>query len=99
MVKIGFYGAAGEVTGSNFLVETEKHNYIVDCGLFQGADTFNESNSQPFAYAPADAAAVMVTHAHLDHIGRLPKLVEAGFRGPIYATEATVDLAILVLKD
>src|SRR6476659_2606121 len=99
MVKVSFFGAAGEVTGSNFLIETETAKYIVDCGLFQGKDTIADLNDDPFPYNPAEVKAVMVTHAHLDHIGRLPKLVRDGFHGPIYATEATIELATIVLKD
>jgi len=99
MVKIGFFGAAGEVTGSNFLIETDSHKYIVDCGLFQGAETLADLNDEPFAYAPNTVEAVIVTHAHLDHIGRLPKLVAEGYRGPIFATRATLELTGLVLKD
>jgi len=96
---VHFYGAAGEVTGSNFLIETGSHKYVVDCGLFQGADSLTEHNSDPFAYDPKEVEAVVITHAHLDHIGRLPMLVKEGFRGPIYATEATIELTSLVLKD
>lgn len=99
MVKLGFYGAAGEVTGSNFLIDTGEHKYVVDCGLFQGADEITEHNDEPFAYKPSEVEAVIVTHAHLDHIGRLPMLVRDGFRGPIFATEATIELAGLVLQD
>jgi metallo-beta-lactamase family protein len=99
MVKVSFFGAAGEVTGSNFLVETDKHKYIVDCGLFQGAETLSDLNDDPFAYSPSEIDAVIVTHAHLDHIGRLPKLVAEGYKGPIFGTRATLELAALVLKD
>lgn len=99
MVKVSFYGAAGEVTGSNFLIETDQHKYIVDCGLFQGADAWTEHNDEPFSYAPSEVEAVIVTHAHLDHIGRLPKLVAEGYRGPIFGTRATLELTTLVLKD
>jgi len=99
MARVGFFGAAGEVTGSNFLIETNTAKYMVDCGLFQGRDTISDLNDQPFAYTPAETEAVIVTHAHLDHIGRLPKLVRAGYRGPIFATEATIELSTIVLKD
>lgn len=99
MVRIGFYGAAGEVTGSNFLVDTGEHKYIVDCGLFQGEDEITEHNDEPFKYSPSAVEAVIVTHAHLDHVGRLPKLVAEGYRGPIFATEATIELSGLVLRD
>jgi len=99
MTKVSFYGAAGFVTGSNFLVESDKDKYVVDCGLFQGRHEIIELNDDPFAYDPKQVKAVIVTHAHLDHIGRLPKLVRDGFRGPIYATEATIELATIVLED
>lgn len=98
MVTISFYGAAGEVTGSNFLVETGRTKYVIDCGLFQGQGSF-EDNQQELPYHAEEVSAVLVTHAHLDHIGRLPKLVKDGYRGPILATEATIELAVLVLKD
>ncbi len=99
MIKLGFYGAAGGVTGSNFLVETDSRRYIVDCGLFQGRDARLEENYRSFGYEPRTIQAVVITHAHLDHVGRLPKLVAEGYRGPIYATEPTIELAILALKD
>jgi metallo-beta-lactamase family protein len=99
MADIKFYGAAGEVTGSNHLVTTDKYQYVVDCGLFQGADSFTEHNEKPFAFDPKAVDAVIITHAHLDHIGRLPKLVKEGFRGPIYATRPTIELMALTLKD
>ena len=98
MTKVSFFGAAGEVTGSNFLIETDTDKYIVDCGLFQGRDTISELNDQPLAYDPSTAGAVIVTHAHLDHIGRLPVLVRHGYRGPIFATEATIELATIFLN-
>lgn len=99
MTKVSFFGAAGEVTGSNFLIETDTDKYIVDCGLFQGRDTISDLNDKPLAYNPAESSAVIVTHAHLDHIGRLPVLVRGGYHGPIFATEATIELATIVLKD
>ncbi len=99
MVKLGFYGAAGEVTGSNFLIETDKHKYVVDCGLFQGAGEFTELNDDPFEYPAGEVDALIVTHAHLDHIGRIPKLVAEGFTGPIIGTKATLELTSLVLRD
>jgi metallo-beta-lactamase family protein len=98
MARISFYGAAGEVTGSNFLVETDKHQYLVDCGLHQGMGSY-EANQKPLPYPADKIDAVIVTHAHLDHVGRIPILVKNGFHGPIYATAATVELAHLVLKD
>lgn len=99
MTKVSFFGAAGEVTGSNFLVDTGEHKYVVDCGLFQGGDQNAAHNTDPFGYNPAEVNAVIVTHSHLDHIGRLPVLVKEGYRGNFYATEATIELTGLVLKD
>lgn len=99
MAKVFFYGAAGEVTGSNFLIETGEHTYVLDCGLFQGSDVMTEQNDEPLAYDATKVEAVVVTHAHLDHIGRLPVLVKNGFRGPIFATEATIELTAITLKD
>ncbi|HUD20843.1 MAG TPA: MBL fold metallo-hydrolase [Candidatus Saccharimonadales bacterium] len=98
MSKVTFYGAAGEVTGSNFLVETADKKYLVDCGLFQGLDSAQE-NEQSFGFEPSQVDALIVTHAHLDHVGRVPKLVKEGFHGSIYTTAATLELAQLVLKD
>lgn len=99
MVTLHFYGAAGEITGSNHLIDTGEHKYIVDCGLFQGSHELTKHNVDDFPFDPATIDAVMVTHAHLDHIGRLPKLVKDGYRGPIYATEATIELSTITLKD
>jgi len=98
-MKIHFFGAAGEVTGSNSLVETGNKKIIVDCGMFQGSD-FNEGkNHDPLPYEAKDISAVLVTHAHLDHTGRLPILVKNGYTGFFYANPATVDLTELVLHD
>jgi len=99
MIRIGFYGASGEVTGSNFVLEEGERRYVIDCGLFQGGDEPLEQNEQPFPYHPKEIDAVAITHAHLDHVGRLPKLVREGFRGPIFTTDATAELASLVLED
>jgi len=98
MVKVTFFGAAGMVTGSNHLIETDNHRFVVDCGLFQGMG-LAEHNHEPFGYAAEEVEAVIITHAHLDHIGRLPMLVKEGFAGPIYATQATIDLMHLALAD
>lgn len=99
MATISFYGAAGEVTGSNFLVDTGENRYLIDCGLFQGSQHAAESNMADFKFEPSEVDAMIVTHAHLDHIGRIPKLVKDGYRGPIYATAATIELTQLVLED
>ncbi len=101
-VKITFHGGTGSVTGANFLVEVEGEapvRFLVDCGLFQGRKEDEERNFDPFPYEPASIDALIVTHAHLDHIGRIPRLVSQGFKGPIYSTEATRDIAALSLED
>lgn len=98
--KITFHGGAGEVTGANILIEFETQTILVDCGLHQG-EAFNvdEKNKEPFAYNPGSVHALFITHAHADHIGRVPFLVRTGFHGVIYSTPETRALAELVLKD
>jgi metallo-beta-lactamase family protein len=98
-VKLGFLGGATTVTGSQFLVSTDRARVIVDCGLFQGSPSEVERNRVPLAYDPATIDAFVLTHAHLDHCGLLPVVVRAGYRGPVFATRATVELAGLVLLD
>lgn len=98
-MKLSFHGAAGEVTGACTLLETETEKILVDCGLFQGGEEHEQQNFIEFKFKPQALSAVIVTHAHLDHIGRLPLLVRAGYQGPIYATPATVELARFVLED
>jgi len=99
-MKITVLGAAGgEVTGSCYLVETAQAKVIVDCGLFQGGEHGKELNRSPLEKAAEELDAVLLTHAHLDHTGRLPLLAKAGFTGPIYATPATIDMATLILRD
>jgi metallo-beta-lactamase family protein len=98
-IRIQFLGAAGCVTGSQFLVDTGSSRVLVDCGMFQGSPEETDRNRMPFAFDVETLDAVLLTHAHLDHCGRLPALVRAGFRGPIHATAATVDLAEIVLRD
>lgn len=92
-----FFGAAGAVTGSNFLLDTGSAKLLVDCGLIQGMG--EEHNWDDFPYDPNEVSCLIVTHAHLDHIGRIPKLVKDGFKGRIISTEATKALAEPVLED
>jgi metallo-beta-lactamase family protein len=98
-ITIQFLGAAGCVTGSQFLVTVGERRVLVDCGMFQGSPEETERNLLPFAFEAASLDAAVLTHAHLDHCGRLPALVKAGFSGPIHATHATADLAEIVLLD
>ncbi|MDP2743724.1 MAG: MBL fold metallo-hydrolase [Dehalococcoidia bacterium] len=96
--KLRFLGAAGNVTGSRYLLETGNRRLLVDCGLHQERE-FRARDWQPFPVSPDTIDAVLLTHAHLDHCGMLPKLVHEGFRGRIYCTEATAELAQLILLD
>jgi metallo-beta-lactamase family protein len=99
-MKITVHGAGGgEVTGSAYLLETQSAKVLVDCGLFQGASKAENHNRLPKKGAFNKLDAVILTHAHLDHTGRLPLLTRAGYTGPIYATPATIDVAQLILKD
>ena len=98
-MKISFHGAAQDVTGSCHLVEAAGRRILVDCGLFQGSRSLQEDNNGPFGFNERDIDCVLLTHAHLDHCGRLPLLVKRGFRGEIVATQATTELARLVLLD
>ncbi len=98
-MKLTFYGAAREVTGSCTLVETPTARVLIDCGLFQAGPTSYERNIAPFPFDPKSIDAVIITHAHIDHIGRLPRLVKEGFQGRIFATHPTRLLAKLMLQD
>jgi metallo-beta-lactamase family protein len=98
-ITINFALGARTVTGSNFLIESQNRKILVDCGLLQGEKTAEETNREDFPYNPAEIDALFVTHAHMDHVGRIPKLVRDGFKGPIYSTNATKDLAALMLDD
>lgn len=98
-MRVSFYGACREVTGSNILVEAAGKKILLDCGLFQGYRLAEERNFAPFSYDPRTIDALIIGHAHLDHTGRLPKLVRDGFRGQIFCTEPTKDLVQLVLED
>jgi metallo-beta-lactamase family protein len=96
---LGFYGGVGSVTGANFMLDTGQCAILVDCGLVQGSEFAPEINAAPFVYNPADIDVLIVTHAHADHIGRIPKLVKDGFRGVIYSTPPTKDLSAVMLED
>jgi len=94
-----FVGGAGTVTGANFLFETGKKKILIDCGLLQGGSRGRAENYEDFAYDPASIDILFVTHAHSDHIGRIPKLVRDGFKGVIYSTPATHDLSEVMFSD
>ena len=96
---VGFYGGVGSVTGANFLLDTGGSALLIDCGLIQGGGPSANENAKPFPYNPADVATLVVTHAHTDHIGRIPKLMRDGFRGVIYSTPPTKALAEIMLRD
>ncbi|MGE0449703.1 MAG: MBL fold metallo-hydrolase RNA specificity domain-containing protein [Vicinamibacterales bacterium] len=99
MPSLTFLGAAGTVTGSKYLIDTGSHNVLVDCGLFQGLKELRLRNWQPLSVDPAAVDAVILTHAHLDHCGYLPRLVAGGFKGRIFCTAGTRDLCTLILPD
>ena len=99
MAKLTFLGAAGTVTGSKYLVEAEGKRLLVDCGLFQGLKELRLRNWNPLPENPSSFDWCVLTHAHLDHTGYLPRLVRDGFRGPIYADAATIELCNLLLPD
>ena len=103
-MKVTFYGGTGSVTGANFLLEhinTEGKNIkiLIDCGLMQGTKTSDNFNRDPFPYSPSEIDFLLVTHAHIDHIGRIPKLVKDGFKGRIISTPPTRDIAEYLLED
>jgi len=98
-VRLSFHGAARGVTGSCHLLECAGKRVLIDCGLYQGGREIDEENAEPFGFEPAGIDVVLLTHAHLDHCGRLPLLVKEGFRGEIITTAASRELARLVLLD
>ena len=99
MSTLTFLGATGTVTGSKYLLEAGGERLMVDCGLFQGAKELRLRNWNPLPVPPASIQWLLLTHAHLDHIGYIPRLVKDGFRGQILTSPATVDLAKIVLPD
>ena len=98
-MRLEFLGAAHTVTGSCYLLETQERHYLIDCGMFQGSRRIREHNYEDFTFNPADIESVILTHAHVDHCGLIPKLVHDGFQGTVYATKATCDLAQIMLPD
>jgi metallo-beta-lactamase family protein len=98
-MKLTFLGGVGTVTGSKYLIESGSQRLLVDCGLFQGLKHLRERNWKPLSFTPGSFDAVVLTHAHLDHSGFLPRLVRTGYRGPVYCTAATRDLLEILLLD
>jgi metallo-beta-lactamase family protein len=98
-MKIAFHGAAREVTGSCHRIETKGGHFLLDCGLIQGGPERHERNRRPFPFSPGEIRAVVLSHAHIDHAGRLPLLVKSGFEGPIFATGPTAELCRIMLAD
>ncbi len=98
-MKLHFYGGARSVTGANYLLEDKDIKILVDCGLVQGVRHAEEKNYEDFPYNPKDIDYLLLTHAHIDHTGRIPKLYKDGFRGKIITTKATKDLAYYILSD
>ncbi|MDD5569265.1 MAG: MBL fold metallo-hydrolase, partial [Candidatus Pacebacteria bacterium] len=97
-MKISFCGACREVTGSCVLIETDSRKFLVDCGMYQGIGDY-EKNSEDFPFDPKTVDFVLLSHAHADHCGRLPKLWRDGFRGKIFCTKPTAGLAELIMYD
>lgn len=99
MATISFWGGVGSVTGSKYLIESNGSRVLVDCGMFQGLKELRERNWQAPPFDPASLDAVLITHAHIDHTGYLPRLVAQGFRGPVYCSRGTADLVRILLPD
>lgn len=98
-MRVHFHGAAGEVTGSLHEVEAAGRRVLLDCGMIQGSPEAERRNSDSFPFEPSQIDALVISHAHIDHIGRVPLLVKRGFRGPIHAQQATADLMPVMLMD
>src|SRR3989304_9419666 len=98
-MKLTFFGGATHVTGANYLLEAGGLRILVDCGLIQGSRYNDEANHAPFAYDTGSVDALFITHSHVDHMGRIPKLVAEGYSGPVYASEPTAALIEAALPD
>ena len=98
-MKLTFLGATGTVTGSKYLLESGTRKIMIDCGLFQGQKELRLQNWAPPPVDPGNLDAILLTHAHLDHSGYIPKMVKSGFFGPIYCSQATFDLCKIILPD
>lgn len=99
MIQLGFYGAAETVTGSKYLLEADGHRVLIDCGLFQGLKELRLKNWAALPFSPSAVSAILLTHAHIDHSGYLPRFAAQGYRGPIHCTSATSDLLEILLFD
>ena len=99
MSTLSFWGGVGTVTGSKYLIETDRAGVLVDCGMFQGLNELRERNWQEPPFDPRRVDAVLITHAHIDHTGYLPRLVRHGFSGPVYCSRGTADLLRILLPD
>ncbi len=98
-MRLQFFGAAGEVTGSCHIIECNGQRILLDCGMIQGGRRSEQRNREPFPFDPREVDAVVLSHAHIDHSGRLPLLLKRGFSGPVHAHNATCDLAEILLED
>lgn len=99
MATLSFWGGVGTVTGSKYLLETDRARVLVDCGMFQGLKELRERNWQPPPFDPRTLDSVLITHAHIDHTGYLPRLVREGFNGPVYCSRGTAELLKILLPD
>jgi metallo-beta-lactamase family protein len=99
LASISFWGGVGTVTGSKYLIQTDRARVLVDCGMFQGLKELRERNWQEPPFNPRAIDAVLITHAHIDHTGYLPRLVRQGLHGPVYCSRGTADLLKILLPD
>ena len=97
--QLTFYGATGTVTGSRFVLEDSGKKLLIDCGLFQGIKSNRQKNWDPFPIPPSEIDSILLTHAHLDHSGYIPRFCNQGFQGKIHCTHATYDLCKIMLPD